>query len=84
MHLRSRARTGAARAIAEGAFKNEIVPVKIPQRKGDPLIFDTDEHPRQTTLEKMATLRPGLQERTAPSRPGMLRASTMEPAPWSL
>ncbi len=52
----------AARAIAEGAFKNEIVPVKIPQRKGDPIIFDTDEHPRQTTLEKMASLRPAFKK----------------------
>ncbi|MBC7293658.1 MAG: acetyl-CoA C-acyltransferase, partial [Thermoleophilia bacterium] len=36
----------AAAAIAAGKFKAEIVPVEIPQRKGDPIIFDTDEHPR--------------------------------------
>lgn len=48
----------AAKAIQEGRFKDEIVPVIIPQRKGDPKIFDTDEHPRATTLEKMANLKP--------------------------
>ncbi|MHC4414119.1 MAG: acetyl-CoA C-acyltransferase [Planctomycetota bacterium] len=40
-------------------FDNEILPVEIPQRKGDPLIVDTDEHPRpETTLEKLAKLPP--------------------------
>lgn len=49
----------AARAIAEGRFKDEIVPVVIPQAKGDPVVVDTDEHPRpDTTLDKLATLRP--------------------------
>jgi len=48
----------AARAISEGKFKDEIVPVTIPQRKGDPLVFDVDEYPRQTTLEKLAKLPP--------------------------
>jgi len=48
----------AARAIAEGKFKDEIVPVIIPQRKGDPIVFDVDEFPRQTTLEKLAKLAP--------------------------
>lgn len=49
----------AARAIAEGRFKDEIVPVVIPQAKGDPIVVDTDEHPRpDTTLDKLATLRP--------------------------
>ncbi len=42
-----------------GRFKDEIVPVEIPQRKGDPIIFDTDEHMRDgTTKEKLAKLRP--------------------------
>ncbi len=36
----------AAEAIEKGKFKNEIVPVEVPQRKGDPVIFDTDEGPR--------------------------------------
>jgi acetyl-CoA C-acetyltransferase len=48
----------ARHAIAEGFFRDEIVPVLIPQRKGDPLVFDTDERPMDTTLEKMAQLRP--------------------------
>lgn len=52
--LRSQER--AARAIAEGVFAEEIVPVEIGQRKGPPVIFDTDEHPRQTSLEKLAKL----------------------------
>lgn len=47
----------AAKAIQDGRFKDEIVPVVIPQRKGDPKVFDTDEHPRATALEKMAKLR---------------------------
>jgi 3-oxoadipyl-CoA thiolase len=48
-----------ARAHAEGRFTSEIVPVEVPQRKKDPIHFDTDEHPRpQTSLEKLAKLRP--------------------------
>lgn len=53
----------AAAAIDQGKFKGEIVPVQIPQRKGEPIVFDTDEHPRRgTTLEKLAALRPAFQE----------------------
>ncbi len=48
----------ARAAIQEGRFKEEIVPVEIPQKKGAPLIFDTDEHPRETSLEKLAALKP--------------------------
>jgi acetyl-CoA C-acetyltransferase len=48
----------AKEAIAAGKFKDEIVAVPVPQRKGDPKPFDTDEHPRETSLEKMATLKP--------------------------
>jgi acetyl-CoA C-acetyltransferase len=47
----------AARAIAQGRFKDEIVAVPVPQRKGDPLIFDTDEYPRETTAAKLAALK---------------------------
>jgi len=48
-----------AKAHELGLFKDEIVPVSIPQRKGDPIIVDTDEHPRpDMTLEKLAKLRP--------------------------
>jgi acetyl-CoA C-acetyltransferase len=45
-------------AIRGGRFTEEIVPVPIPQRKGDPVLFDTDEHPRETSLEKLAALKP--------------------------
>jgi acetyl-CoA acyltransferase len=48
-----------ARAHAEGFFAGEIIPVIIPQKKGDPKIFDTDEHPRPgTTLDALAKLKP--------------------------
>jgi 3-oxoadipyl-CoA thiolase len=47
-----------AKANAAGFFKGEIIPVKVPQKKGDPKIFDTDEHPRpDTTLEVLAKLK---------------------------
>jgi len=49
----------AARAAKDGLFDNEIVKVEIPQRRGDPVIFDTDEGVRaETTLESLAALRP--------------------------
>ncbi len=48
----------AEAAIKAGKFKDEIVPVEIPQKKGDPIIFDTDEFPKfGTTMEKVAKLR---------------------------
>jgi len=48
----------AIKAIDQGRFKEEIVPVTVPRKKGDPIIFDTDEHPRRdTSMEKMARLR---------------------------
>jgi acetyl-CoA C-acetyltransferase len=46
----------AMKAIKAGLLKAEIVPVKIPQKKGDPVIFDTDERPMDTSMEKMAKL----------------------------
>jgi len=52
----------ALAAIEAGRFKDEIVPVEIPQRKGDPKIFDTDEHPRATSPEALAKLRPAFQK----------------------
>ncbi|MEA2102514.1 MAG: acetyl-CoA C-acetyltransferase [Thermodesulfobacteriota bacterium] len=52
----------AMRAIKEGRVKDEIVPVTIPQRKGDPVIFDTDERPMDTTMEKMARLKPAFKK----------------------
>lgn len=49
----------AEAAIKSGRFKDEIVPVMVPQRKGDPIVFDTDEDPRfGTTIEKLAKLKP--------------------------
>ena len=48
----------AEKAIKEGRFEDEIVPVEIPQRKGDPVVFDEDEHPRPgTTADKLSNLR---------------------------
>ncbi len=48
-----------AKAHAAGFFKHELIPVTIPQKKGDPKIFDTDEHPRpETTAEALAKLKP--------------------------
>ena len=52
----------ARKAIADGLFKDEIVPVVIPQRKGDPVVFDTDERPMDTSVEKMAKLRPAFKK----------------------
>jgi acetyl-CoA C-acetyltransferase len=54
--------TKAAAAIKGGKFKDEIVPVEIPAKKGDPITFDTDEHPRETTLEKAAALKPAFKK----------------------
>lgn len=49
----------AVEAIESGKFKDEIVPLEVPQRKGDPIVVDTDEAPRKdTSAEKLAQLRP--------------------------
>jgi acetyl-CoA C-acetyltransferase len=55
-HQRARA------AIKAGTFKDEIVPVVIPQRGADPIVFDTDERPMETSVEKMAKLRPAFRD----------------------
>jgi acetyl-CoA C-acetyltransferase len=53
----------AERAIKEGRFKDEIVPLVIPQRKGDPKVIDTDEHPRLgTTADGLAKLKPAFKK----------------------
>ena len=53
----------ALAAIESGRFKDEITPVTIPQRKGDPKVFDTDEQPRAgTTAETLAGLRPAFKK----------------------
>lgn len=53
----------AVAAIKAGKFKDEIVPVEIPQRKGDPVVFDTDEFPRDgVTAEGISKLRPAFKK----------------------
>jgi acetyl-CoA C-acetyltransferase len=53
----------AESAIKAGLFRDEIVPVQIPQKKGDPIAFDTDEYPRAgTTAEKLAGLKPAFKK----------------------
>ncbi|MDA3917322.1 MAG: acetyl-CoA C-acetyltransferase [Deltaproteobacteria bacterium] len=49
-------------AVAQGRFKDEIVPVEIPHRKGDPKIFDTDECPKETSLDFLAKMRPAFKK----------------------
>jgi acetyl-CoA C-acetyltransferase len=65
----------AAAAIKSGKFKAEIVPVEIPQKKGAPIVFDTDEPVREdTSLESLATLKPAFKEGgtvTAGNAPGV-------------
>ncbi|MHA6910891.1 3-oxoadipyl-CoA thiolase [Ralstonia pseudosolanacearum] len=52
-----RSQAGAARAQADGTLAQEITPVTIAQKKGDPIVVDRDEHPRATTLEALARLK---------------------------
>jgi acetyl-CoA C-acetyltransferase len=65
----------AAAAIKDGKFKDEVVPVEIPQRKGAPILFDTDEPVREdTSLESLGKLKPAFKEGgtvTAGNAPGM-------------
>ncbi len=65
----------AIAAIDAGRFQDEIAPVEIPQRKGAPILFDTDENPRRdTTLEALARLKPAFQADgivTAGNAPGI-------------
>jgi len=51
----------ALESIKEGRFKEEIMPVSVPQRKGDPKIFDTDECPRETNYEALSKMKPAFQ-----------------------
>lgn len=55
-HQRARA------AIKNGKFKYEIAPFSIPQKKGEPSVFDTDERPMETSMEKMAKLQPAFKK----------------------
>ncbi|GAB3789286.1 acetyl-CoA C-acetyltransferase [Virgibacillus kimchii] len=65
----------AGKAIEEGKFAEEIVPLEVPQRKGDPVVVDTDEAPRKdTSVEKLAKLRPAFDKDgtiTAGNAPGV-------------
>ncbi|KAF1021961.1 MAG: Beta-ketoadipyl-CoA thiolase [Paracidovorax wautersii] len=56
MALASQAKALAAQQA--GVFDAEIVPVSVPQKKGEPIVVDRDEHPRETTLEALARLKP--------------------------
>ena len=58
--LRSQQKAKAAQD--NGRLAKEITPVSIPQRKGDPVVVDTDEHPRETTMEALAKLRTPFRE----------------------
>jgi len=49
-------------AYKANKFKDEIIPVNVPQRKGDDIIFDKDEHPRLSSIEKLASLRPAFKK----------------------
>ena len=57
-----RSQEKAAAAQANGRLSKEITPVSIPQRKGDPVVVDRDEHPRETSLEALAKLRTPFRE----------------------
>jgi len=52
----------AFKAIESGKFKDEIEPLEIKDRKGNITIFEVDEHPRKTTLEKLAKLKPAFKK----------------------
>ena len=52
----------AMAAIKDGTFKQEIVPVVSPQKKGDPVVFETDERPMETNMEKMGKLAPAFKK----------------------
>jgi acetyl-CoA C-acetyltransferase len=52
----------ALNAIEKGFFKDEIMPVQIPRSKGDPIIFDTDECPRPTSMEALSQMEPAFRQ----------------------
>ena len=73
----------AAEAWKNGVFDDEVVPVSIPQRKGDPIVVTADEGVRgDTTAESLGKLRPAF-ARTAPSPPAPPRRSPTAPPPSS-
>jgi acetyl-CoA C-acetyltransferase len=79
----ARSHERAAAAIKEGRFKEEIVPVEVPQRKGDPVIFDTDEGVREnTTVETLAKLKPAPRLSSCPPRKLKSSVSRRSPRSW--
>lgn len=52
----------SVQSVKDGRFKEEIMPVAIPQKKGDPKIFDTDECPRETSYESLSQMKPAFQK----------------------
>lgn len=52
----------ANEAVASGRFKDEIMPVTVPRRKGDPQIFDTDECPQETSFERLSNMKPAFKK----------------------
>jgi acetyl-CoA C-acetyltransferase len=74
----------AARAIAEGRFKDEIVPVPVPQRKGGPVVVDTDEYPRAgTTAGTLAALKPAFKKDGTVTAGNASGITTAPPRSWS-
>jgi len=61
-HFAEKSYKRALDAISSGRFKDEIMPIEIPQRKGDPIVFDTDECPRETTFEALSKMRPAFKK----------------------
>jgi len=74
----------AVSAMSAGWFRDEIAPVEIPQRKGLPVVFDTDEAPRaDTTVEALSKLRPAFQPEGGTVTAGTLRESpTVRQPAW--
>jgi acetyl-CoA C-acetyltransferase len=52
----------ACEAVASGRFKDEIMPVNVPQRKGDPKVFDTDECPQETSFDLLSKMKPAFKK----------------------
>jgi acetyl-CoA C-acetyltransferase len=70
-------------SIENGLFEDEIMPVEIPQRKGDPIIFDTDECPRATSLEALAKMRPAFKKGGVTTAGNASIISDVPPRWWS-
>jgi acetyl-CoA C-acetyltransferase len=52
----------ASAAVTSGRFKDEIMPVNVPQRKGDPQLFDTDECPQETSFDRLSKMKPAFKK----------------------